>query len=90
MSIQELDPWDRPANLTSPMAEQDVARIRDVIREHRFSNPALFPSIHWVEFAALSALALDGNLVAINALRTVERTAEFGGPLESMPRGEVV
>jgi len=84
MSAELIDPF-APAD-ASALTDDDIERVRDAIQEHRFTDPALFPSVHWIEFAALSALAKDGNPVAVSALRTVEQRAEFGGPLDE-PKG---
>lgn len=62
--------------------QYNIDKIRDLIQQRRFDDPAMFPEMHWIEFAALSTLALEGNRTAIKALRLLERRVDFGGPLD--------
>lgn len=76
MTAEVFDPY-----VPRPIADWEITQVREAIQARQFDDHGLLPEVHWIEFAALTALALDGNEVAVNALRRVHQRADFGGPL---------
>lgn len=96
MSAELLDPWDRPATHEPPLTADEVEAIREEIKTHQHGDHALLPAVHQIGFDALVDIACGvGNpympsVQATQAVRRMLQRAKWGGPLESMPRGEVV
>lgn len=95
MSAELIDPF-APAKHEPPLTPEEVEAIGDEIRAHQFDDRALIPELHAIGFAALVDIACGVGMPympasqATQAVRRMLQRAKWGGPLESMPRGEAV
>lgn len=86
---QDAGPGQQP--LATP---EEVALIKAEVNEAPWSDPARFPACLQIAMEALGVIAVQDEpyaaQVATQGLRSMLQRTLLGGPLESMPRGEVV
>lgn len=80
---------------TQPLATpEEVELIKAEVKDSPWSDPARYPACIVIALETLGLIAVQQEpyaaQVATQALRSMQRRTLHGGPLESMPRGEVV